>query len=82
MSWIVNNAPASRQVIGKVYKSTETGSDYTGYMVSVPDNSSALTGKLPAETNKVYLLIDTDADFTTGATEYEMTLSGTEWIIS
>lgn len=70
-------------ILGKKWRITETGHNYTGYTVSVTDNSSvSFTGKLPAETSGVYLIIDTDSDFTSGATEYPMTLSGTEWIVT
>ena len=47
--------------------------------IVVPDNSSSETNKLPAEETTVYLLLDTDADFSTGATEVTMSLNGTNW---
>jgi len=57
------------------------GADYTGYMISVADNSSTLlSGKLPAEYRTVYLLLSTGTDFSTGYTEYAMTQSGRTWI--
>ena len=55
----------------------------TEYKIAATDNSSTgYSGTLPAEYTRVYMIVDTDADFTAGATEYEMTLSGTEWILS
>jgi len=46
--------------------------------IAVPDNSSALATKLPAENTTIYLLTDTDSDFS-DATETELTLNGTNW---
>jgi len=55
----------------------------SNYSVSVPDNSSNLSSvKLPIEASRVYLLVDTDTNFANGATEYEMTLSGSTWTLS
>lgn len=50
----------------------------TNHYISVPDNSSNASGDLPRETTTVYLLVDADGDFSAGATEIAMTLSGTE----
>ena len=49
-------------------------------MISVPDNSSSLTGRLPAENVRVYLEVNNGTGFGSGSTEYEMILSGSEWI--
>lgn len=64
MAWTPTGAPASRQVLGRTYKVSETGSDTADLMIAVPDNSSTLTGRLPGEANStVYLLVDADGDF-------------------
>ncbi len=47
--------------------------------IQIPDNSSVLASKLPAETMTVYLWTDADGDFSSGAIETAMTLSGTNW---
>ena len=59
---------------------SETGADTTGILISIPDNSSTLTGKLPTEYKTVYLRVSTGDNFSTGYTEYAMIQSGTEWI--
>jgi len=52
-------------------------------VISVPDNSStSSTGKLPAEAATVYLLIDADGDFSSGATEYIMKKSSTNRVLT
>jgi hypothetical protein len=86
MAWGNNNgsisfsgsgAPSGRQILGRTWRIEESGSG--SVEISVPDNSSAASITLPAEQGNVYLLADTDADFTSGATEVNMTLNGTEW---
>ena len=59
----------------------------TNYVLSFPGSGTlyAMTGytKLPAELNgKVYFLYDADGDFSSGATSTQMTLSGTDWIVT
>jgi hypothetical protein len=70
-------APTNRQILGRTWLIEENGSG--SIEISVPDNSSAASTSLPAEETTIYLLADTDADFTSGATEVTMTLNGTEW---
>jgi uncharacterized repeat protein (TIGR01451 family) len=75
-AWTTTGAPPSRQIVARKWKVQETGT--VGYVkVQIPDNSG--TNGLPAETNTIYLLADADGDFTSGATEYAMTLNGTNW---
>lgn len=77
ISFSETGAPANRQILGRIWKIEENGSGTIE--VSVPDNSSAAATTLPAEETTVYLLADTDADFSSGATEVVMTLNGTDW---
>jgi hypothetical protein len=80
--WSQSGAPANREVLGMRFKAQSTNYTQTT-VVSVPDNSSARSFKLPAENSTVYMLIDTDGDgdFTTGSpTESAMTQNGTEWV--
>jgi uncharacterized repeat protein (TIGR01451 family) len=75
-AWTTTGAPPSRQIVTRKWKVQETGT--VGYVkVQVPDNGG--TNGLPAETNTVYLLVDADGNFASGATEYAMTLNGTNW---
>lgn len=75
-SWTATGAPPSRQIVARKWKTQETGT--VGYVkVQVPDNGG--TNGLPAETNTVYLLVDADGNFASGATEVAMTLNGTNW---
>lgn len=55
----------------------ETGTVGT-VKLQIPDDGSSLTTKLPTEEMTVYLWVDDDGDFT-NATEYAMTLNGTNW---
>jgi len=64
-TWSTANAPLAKLITSRVWKVQENGSDTTGLFLSIPDNSSTLTGKLPAEHQVVYLFVDTDANFTT-----------------
>ncbi len=78
ISWQVGESPASRVRLSREWKMDETGTIGTVKM-QIPDNSSLLAGKLPGEVTSVYLLVDTDGDFSSGATEVNMTLNGTNW---
>jgi len=80
--WATTGNPGDRQILTRIWKVTETGTNNTNYSLSVSDNSSLNSTKLPAESQLVYLLVDTDTNFAAGATEYAMTLSGTEWILN
>ena len=71
-------APTNRMILGRTWKMQFTGTP-GNVEISVPDNSSGASTTLPAEESTIYLLLDTDADFSTGATEVAMTLNGTEW---
>ncbi len=76
-AWTETGAPATRQILDRAWKVSETGTVGTVYL-SIPDNSSAATTKLPAESTAVYLLTDTDDDFS-DATETVLTLNGDQW---
>ncbi len=78
-SWIQTDAPSNRQILGRTWKINETATVGSVY-ISVPDNSSTKTTKLPTEQTTVYLLTKTtDSDFSVGATETALTLNGTQW---
>ncbi len=67
-----------RQRLTREWLVAETGTVGT-VQIQVPDDGSALATKLPAEEDMiVYLWVDDDGDFT-DATEYPMTLNGTNW---
>ncbi len=80
IAWQSTESPSVvRQRLTREWKTSETGT-VGSVQVRVPDNSSTLTNKLPAEVGSaVYLLTDADGDFSSGATEYLMTLNGTNW---
>ncbi|MBK9256229.1 MAG: Ig-like domain-containing protein [Saprospiraceae bacterium] len=75
--WTSTGAPSSlRQIIGRTWKVQETGT-IGSVKIQIADNSGV--NGLPAEVNTVYLLIDSDGNFSNGATEIAMTLVGTNW---
>ncbi|MDZ7846714.1 MAG: hypothetical protein U5L96_08060 [Owenweeksia sp.] len=76
-SFTTTGAPSSRQILGRTWHIEEAISG--SFEVSVPDNSSSEPTKLPAEQTTIYLLADNDADFSSGATEFAMSLNGTDW---
>lgn len=76
--WNQSGAPTNRRILERVWRVQETGT-VGSVRIQIPDNSSSLTAKLPAEVTNVYLLVDADGDFTSGATSYTLTLSGTNW---
>ncbi len=78
LTFSTTGAPASRQILGRVWKMEQTGT-LSNMEFVVHDNSSSESTKLPAEETTVYLLLDTDSDFSSGATEVTMTLNGTNW---
>ncbi len=78
IAWQTTETPVSRMRLTREWKIDETGT-VTGVQIQVPDNSSALASKLPAEATTVYLLVDADGDFSSGATEVAMALNGTNW---
>ncbi len=79
-SWTATGAPNSlRQLLNRTWKVQETGT-VGSVKIQIADNSG-ING-LPAEVNTVYLLTDTDNDFSTGATETAMTLNGTNWEVN
>ena len=79
LSYSLTGATPGKQILNRVWRMDEVGTVGTVFL-SVPDDSSTETTKLPAEVSTVYLITKTaDADFTTGATETELTLNGTNW---
>ena len=75
-SWTTTGAPTSRQIVARTWKVQETGT-VGSVKVQVADNSGS--NGLPSENTTIYLLVDADGDFASGATETAMTLNGTYW---
>lgn len=76
-TWTIAGSPSSlRQIVSRTWKVQETGT-IGSVKIQVGDNSGS--NGLPSEENTVYLLIDNDGDFSSGATEIAMTLNGTKW---
>ncbi len=79
ISWTNTSPPVGRQALEREWKIQETGT-IGSVRVQVPDDGSAITTKLPAETGgTVYLLMDADGDFSSGATSTTMSLVSTNW---
>jgi hypothetical protein len=78
IAWQTTEAPSSRQRLTREWKISETGV-VSSVKIRVPDNSSSLATKLPAETSNLFLLIDDDGDFSSGATEIPMAPNGADW---
>ncbi|MBC7849918.1 MAG: T9SS type A sorting domain-containing protein, partial [Chitinophagaceae bacterium] len=79
-----SEVPAScYQRIGREWKVRETGT-VGSLLMRVPASTSSATVKLPAASNgKMYLLIDSDGDFSAGLVSIQpMTLVGTNWEVS
>lgn len=74
-AWTTTGAPSSRQIVARTWKVQETGT-VGSVKVQVADNSAS---GIPAEVTAVYLLVDTDSVFTSGATQIVMTLNGSNW---
>lgn len=77
-TWTNTEAPAGRNRVAREWKVQVTGTVGT-VTVQVPANTSTATPKLPAEINKIYLLVDADGDFSSGAEEIQMQLNGTNY---
>lgn len=81
-AWQSTESPSAlRQRLTREWKVQETGT-VGNVEIQVQDNSASSGGELPAETGTVYLLVDADGDFSSGATEYAMTLTGTNWEVT
>jgi hypothetical protein len=76
--WSATEAPAGRNRVAREWKAQLTGTIGT-VTIQVPASTSAATARLPAEVNKIYLLVDADGDFSSGAEEVQMTLNGTNY---
>ena len=77
-SFTVSGAPTDRKIITRKWKVQESGTVGT-VRIQVPDDGSIMSSKLPVEENIIYILLDADGDFRTGAVETAMTLNGTNW---
>lgn len=77
-AWTATEAPGGRNRVAREWKVQLTGT-VGAVTIQVPANTAPGTAKLPAETNKIYLLVDADGDFSTGAEEVLMTLNGNNW---
>lgn len=85
ISWTLTESPnpISRQKLEREWRVDETGINIGSVKIQVPDDSSPLSTKLPAEgTDVVYLLYDADGDFSTGSIQVPMTLVGTNWEVN
>lgn len=88
LTWQSADVPTSDDYlmrIGRVWKIQETGTVST-VRLSFPAPTSALSQKLPNfstsySLDEVYLLVDADGTFATGATKYPLTLVGTDYVI-
>ena len=80
-AWQTTELPAIvNQRLPREWKVQETGT--VGLVqIQVPDDSSALAAKLPAEgaSDQIYLLVDDDGDFADAQISVAMTLNGTNW---
>ena len=70
-------APTGSLILERQWKIQETSSVGT-VRVSVPSNNSSATNKLPAA-SLVKILVDSDGDFSSGATSTSMILVGDNW---
>lgn len=78
MSWTAVGAPIGTLILGRVWRAQEVGT--VGSMrFRVPGSLSPLPTRLPTELMAVYLVVDADGNFTSGATLVPMTLVGTNW---
>ncbi len=77
LSFSTSGAPAGKTILGRLWKVQETGTLGT-VEVQVPDNSSSAAVKLP-QSGQVYLAVDADGDFSSGATIIPMNLSNNYW---
>jgi hypothetical protein len=76
-NWTSTGAPTNRQILARTWKVQETGV-VGSVKVQAADNSGV--NGLPDELARtVQLLVDTDSDFSSGATTVSMTLNGTNW---
>ncbi len=79
LSFTTSGAPAGSQILQRKWKAKETNT-VGSVMISVPDNSSTFTYKLPTEVGTMRVYFDDDGNFSNGGTVSEgMTLNGTNW---
>ncbi len=74
------NSPVNNQTLNRIWKVQETGS-VGSVLLQVPSINSTAIEKMPGISN-LNLLVDTDDDFTSGATSIPMTLNGDNWEVN
>jgi Concanavalin A-like lectin/glucanases superfamily/Bacterial Ig-like domain len=61
LSWSAVGAPSGKQILGRKFKAQASNYNQT-VKITVPDDSSTLTTKLPAEVDALSLMVDENAD--------------------
>lgn len=79
ISFTTTGAPAGDEILGRKWKVNERGSIGT-VRLRFPSSSSSLSTKLPSA-DALNLLIDSDGDFSSGASSHPMTLIDSNWIV-
>lgn len=80
-AWTGTESPAGMNRIAREWRMQLT--DAVGTVtIQVPASTSPATTKLPAELSGMYLLVDDDGDFSSGAIELPMTLNGDNWEVN
>jgi len=81
LAWSSTGGPdPSYQLAGQVFKMKETGT-IPAVVLTATDFTSTRPGKLPdTGGDKVFFFVDSDTDFTSGATIIPATLVGSEWV--
>lgn len=81
LSMMSNDEGECMRILNRSWKVQESGTIGT-VMLRVPAYSSSLATKLPAFNSNLEIMIDSDGDFSSGATSYPMTLNGTNWEVN
>ncbi|MEQ9262578.1 MAG: Calx-beta domain-containing protein [Owenweeksia sp.] len=77
LSFSSTGAPSGKQILARNWTVQESGT--IGHVtIQVPASTHSATAKLPYAT-ALYILTDTDNDFTTGATTTALSLNGNYW---
>ncbi len=77
LSFSTTGSPPGKTILGRVWRVQETGTIGT-VEVKVPDNSATAAVKIP-QSGQLYLAVDADGDFSSGASITTMVLNGTYW---
>lgn len=78
-AWSTVGRPQNRERLQRQWKVQKTG-NVGNITIQVPASTSTAATRLPLERDgAMYLLVDDDGDFSNGATEVPMSLSGTNW---